>query len=469
MLISIDGMRADRAHFDGNPHLTTPNLDALAAQGIRFPDSYSQSNESLLSHAPMLTGRFSSEIAYPDYLRYYLPEDAVLVSEMLDAAGYDTGAFLAGGHIKGVFGFDQGFDAFFESEDFGSFHETVPAAIRWLAGRPEDAPFFIFLHGYDCHRPYLHDSVFFHPFTPGEKNRIDKLLKHRNFTEHVYDKVAYADFSAGRVWHSSGERMLNPDAYLDLPAHAALDHDPEDVIPIDDKQIDHIFAHYDGAVLAADTYVGLFLEALQLAGRWDDTLVIVTADHGEDLQDHGYFNHRAVIFDSTTRVPFILGGGLVPEATRGTVRPELVQAVDVVATIAQAAGTVPPGTSRGRGVWGAATGGGIEARDIVFQEGVLGQLSARTARFRLVFTGFRLTDPELHVHLAEEPLGGGHFALYESLEDPKEQVDVLSAFPQEAQRMREALVAWHASLDHGTGTRQLTPSEQKMLQDHGYW
>ncbi len=103
VLISVDGLRADRLGLPGlGP---TPNLDRLAAEGLSCSLSFSQSNESLFSHAAMLTGRHVAEIARPDYQRFVVPETALQVPEVLALYGYTTAAFVAGGHVKGSYGF----------------------------------------------------------------------------------------------------------------------------------------------------------------------------------------------------------------------------------------------------------------------------------------------------------------------------------------------------------------------------
>ncbi len=227
--------------------------------------------------------------------------------------------------------------------------------------------------------------------------------------------------------------------------------------------------HYDSAVLEADTYVGLFLENLVTQGLWDNTVVIVTADHGEDLQEHGYFNHRTVIFDSTTRVPFLVTGGAVPQAWRGERRTDLVEALDIVPTVMDIAGSVPPAGARGRSVWSLLEGRPVASKDKVFQQGVLGQSSVRTATHRLVFQGYRLTDEGYGAHLAADPIDGGSFALFASSEEPREQQDILAANLGLAEELRKAMVEWYSTLDSGVAAKPISPEIQKTLHENGYW
>jgi len=470
VLVSVDGLRADRTHFGGNPRLTTPNLDALAKDGVTFTHAWSQANESLFSHAAIFTGRYPWELGTPNYIRYVLPEEAITIQETLKLVGYRTGSFQAGGHIGENFGFAQGFDHHHQAEDFGSFFHTVPQATAWLDTlRSEgDAPFFVFLHGYDCHRPYALGSIFHHAFDSAYTGPMERILRARNHTESIFNKVFYKPINYNRLWHENGHQMLDPAGYLELAENAAAGK-LEKLIDLDDADLHHMLAHYDSGVLSADTYVGIFLEYLGRAGLWDDTLVIVTSDHGEDLQQHGFTNHRAVLRDSTTRVPLILSGGAVPEAWRGKVVTDLTDAVDLFATIADVAGTVPPASASGRSLW-ALMEGTVDAKPkLVFQQGVLGQIAVRTGTHRLVFRGLFPLDPEYETVLMGAPLDSEHFLLFDTRTDPEESKDIKASQPETLSTLVKALRGWFQGLERSDKTTQITPEQLKMLRDRGYW
>ena len=145
VVISVDGLRLDRTHFGGNPHESSPNLDAFVADSVWFEHGWSQSNESLLSHASLFTGRHPLEISVPDYLRYVLGDEQLTFPEVLQQVGYETAAVFSAGHVGEEFGFNQGFDLFYEGTRWGSFQETVPVALSWLEQRKDDPrPFALF-------------------------------------------------------------------------------------------------------------------------------------------------------------------------------------------------------------------------------------------------------------------------------------------------------------------------------------
>jgi len=464
VVISVDGLRLDRTHFGGGPHETTPNLDAFAAEGVWFENGFSQSNESLLSHASLFTGRHPLEISVPEYLRYVMGDEQLTFPEVLQQVGYETAAVFAEGHVGSEFGFNQGFDLFYQGARWGSFQETVPVALSWLEGRDADAPpFALFLHAYDCHRPFVHGGVFHHPFdVAGAGSPIDPLLPDFNQTERIIDGVYYPDLPIARLWNRPGQRVLDPRIYT-------RDHlGDQQGQRLDEASLAHMRAHYDSAVLTADTFLGFFFEGLDYLKLWPDTVVIVLADHGEDLQDHGFTNHRAVIQDSTTRVPWVIGGGAVPEAWRGSRRTELADAVDLMPTITDIAGTVPPAGSRGRSLW-ALLQGEADTKNHVFQTGVLGQVSARTTTHRLVFSGLPLDHPLYAEKLRESPIESDFFTLYDSQADPLEQTDIKAAAPALAESLRAALAEWYAGQERSETSQKLTEAQLQALRDGGYW
>lgn len=465
VVISVDGLRLDRTGFGGGPHSTTPNLDALVADSVWFENGFSQSNESLLSHASLFTGRHPLEISVPEYLRYVMGDEQLTFPEVLQQVGYETAAVFASGHVGEAFGFNQGFDVFYEGERWGSFQETVPVALSWLEQRPADAePFALFLHAYDCHRPFARAGVFHHPFDEHNANTpIEPLLANFNHTERIIHGVYYPDLPIARLWNRTGLRVLDPRMYSDHQAEGQ-----ERAQPLDRRALDHLKAHYDSAVLTADTFLGFFFEGLDALKLWENTVVIVVADHGEDLQDHGFTNHRAVIFDSTTRVPWVMGGGAIPDAWRGARPDALADAVDLVPTLTDIAGTVPPAGIGGRSLW-AVMQGAVDPKEYVFQTGVLGQVSVRTREHRLVFSGLPLDHPLFAERLREAPISSEHFALFAPDRDPLEQTDIKADAPELAEKLRQALSAWYDGQVRSSTAQTLTEAQLQALRDGGYW
>lgn len=456
VLISVDGLRADRVDA-----LRTPNLARLEAESLRCELSLSQSNESLFSHAAMLTGRHVSEIARPDYQRFTLPEAALLAPEVLALYGYATAAFVAGGHVKGDYGFHQGFGVYEDDDDFGSFFHTVPRALRWLDAAPR-SPFFVFLHGYDTHRPYQHAGLFYHVFDADYVGKID-ALSDRAGVERIFKGVYYEDFPVAYFWHAAAqENILDPTGYLRLEDWAA-DHPGQ---PLSAADLDHLHAHYDSGALAADLQVGRFLDALRDRGLWETSLILITADHGEDLGEHGLFNHRSALFDAATRVPLLVTGGALPVAQRGQSISGLCSALDLAPTLYAAAGATPPAGLPGRDLLG-----DQPAPVVLIQEGVLPMMAVRSATHRLLVNGLPLDSPLLPLMVAAAPIASPTFQLYDLRADPGEQRDVLDAQREVALQLRAALLTFLAKREASShqGVQPLDPAFQAVLRSRGYW
>jgi len=456
VLISIDGLRGDRGDE------VTPTLARLAGDGLRYERAYSQSNESLFSHAAMLTGRHVSELGAPDYRSFTLVDDAMTLAEILGLYGYATAGFVAGGHVKGAYGFDQGFSVYQDSHDFGAFFHTAPEALDWVDERSRE-PYFIFLHGYDCHRPYLHAGPWHHAFGADYDGSVDALMSGGRSAEQVYDGVFYPDFPIEHFTHEVGDPIVDPGGYLRIADWARRS---DEGVPLSEADIAHLRDHYDGGALAADLQVGRFLEALDARGLLENTLVIATSDHGEDLHDHGFFNHRAVLRDSTTRVPLVLWGAPVPESARGTSRAGLAQAVDLVPTLLAAAGAQAPAGLPGRDLLSDA-----EAPSVIFQEGILDQFAARGGRWRLVLRGVPLAFEGFDAALALAPMTPEWFALYDLESDPLERENALAGHLEEAEALRAAMIAWRAGRDRSDqrGAPPEDPALRELLRSRGYW
>ena len=364
--------------------------------------------------------------------------------------------------MKGAYGFKQGFDPYWDDADFGAFFHTVPRALAWMAEAPR-APFFVFLHGYDTHRPYLHAGLYHHVFGADYTGRIDTMLDHSE-TERIIDGSYYPEFPFQYFWHAgAGERVLDPSGYARLREYAAT-HAGQLLSQADR---DHIMAHYDTGALSADIQVTRFVEALEASGAWENTLFAVVADHGEDLGDHGLYNHRSSLADSATRVPMILAGGALPEAYRGQRIAGPCAAVDVVPTLLHAAQAVPPPGLPGRNLLSDAP-----APEVVIQEGVLPMIAVRSATHRLTIQGLPLDSPLFPLLVRVAPINAPIYSLHDLRSDPGEQTDVLEAQPEVALALRASLLGWLDARVAGGASEtapEQTPGFREMLRQRGYW
>jgi len=293
LLIVADTLRADALGCYGNRNIETPAVDRLAARGLRFADVTSVSNWTAPTMATVLTGLRPREHRKIEFFSL-LDEEVVTLAEYFQSAGYHTGAVQTNPILKSYFGFAQGFDYYNEREKSveaswwltgttwsrllglnrapatrkaDTAEIAVDKMLAWLTQQPAETPFFAYLHLMDPHAPY----------TPPEPYR----------SRYVDGEVP--DFS-----------FLNDQSDLPLTA--------------DRENLDEYRRLYLAEVAYLDSQVGRLLEEMQARNLLADTVVVFTADHGEQLREHGGLLHGYTLFREEIRVPLIVVG---PEIAGG--------------------------------------------------------------------------------------------------------------------------------------------------------
>lgn len=302
ILITLDAARADHFSCYGYSRPTTPFIDSFAAGALRFESAFALAPYTLCSVPTMITGLsfFDHGVTSRDST---LGEPATTLAEYLRDAGYRTACFSATPNNTAAKGFEQGYDEFFEL-----WHEAPQATARdphYVTGRVTE-----WLNAVDADRP-LHLQVHYipphGPYVPGP--RFDR------FTDPSYRGPCRGVFKT-----LTGLEVGSID-----PGNGCLDE---------------VIGLYDGNLLAADDAVAVLLRSLERRARWRDTVVLITADHGEAFLEHGRMHHNSTLFDEMLRVPFILR---VPEwiPTSGVGVTRLVTLADIVPTLLGTAG-IPP-------------------------------------------------------------------------------------------------------------------------------
>ena len=454
LLVSMDTVRYDRTSLGGDRD-TTPNLARLASAGTSYSRAYSVGNESLYSHAALLSGKYPSEIAIPDYGSYSLPKSAATIGSVLAAYGYDTGGFTGGGHVNALFGFDNGFGTFQASSGdtrFGSFFDSVPRARTWIAAR--EKPWFAFVHGYDAHSPYVQRGPFHHPWgATGASALIEALVADPLAVEQLRGRRFFPDRTPQDFVHAAGRTVLGTDFYT-LPAEPT---EGERSVELTDAEVRHLRDHYDSGLLYGDFWLGELLTGIDLR----TTLVIVVADHGEDLLDHGYMNHRAGLWDSTLHVPLVVAG---PGFEHRGVRSELVDLRRVLPTILAAVGaTLPDGV-----VAKPLQEGGGEA--VVYAEGVMDMVSATDGVSRLTLRDVQLAAGA--PGLAGRGLFDGKAEFYETAagQEALAGATLSPTAATAAERLRQSIGAWRGTVRTAPDTGVPVSAEVRAaLREKGYW
>ena len=347
--ISFDSVRADHCSFDGCARTTSPQLDLLAARGVRFPKTVAQAPYTLPSYASMLASRYVAELAVheqrdeKDAAKVVSVAPApsasdALVAEAFHDGGYRTAAFVQS-WISAPLGFDQGWDLFRHAQE--SLKDKVPHVVDWIE-KNRERPFFVFVYSTDTHYPFLHAH-----------ERRYLYGRYPSTFEFTLDTIQ--DVRAGKI-HPSADDVANAMAMYDEGLH---DTD-EDLAPL--------------------------LSYLDRSGLAQKTILVFNADHGEEFDEHGVISHGQTYFDGVVRTPLVI-------AAPGLERPgraveELVQNIDVAPTLAEMAGVDRPRGWSGRSLVPALLGRPAEGPHAAFSEGAwtfwIGSVVTEDRKFILV-------------------------------------------------------------------------------------
>jgi len=283
LVIVMDTQRRDRIGCYGDEAAKTPHIDALAARGLLFEDAHAAGAWTWPSTASMLTGLLPEEHHVVDTSSCYLASSLDTLPEVLSREGYATAAFIGNMLITPRRNFDQGFDKFvLDQNHFRFTSDLFPQISEWL-GEHKDERFFCYLQLVDTHDPY----------TPLEQ--FGGLQPESSPPGYPY--TAVADFGA------------------QLRARYAVDPNPANWLDatMSPASQAHMKSLYAGAVESGDYWVGRLLARLTELGLDENTLVVFTSDHGEELLDHGLLGHGQSLYHELTAVPLIFAGpGVTP-------------------------------------------------------------------------------------------------------------------------------------------------------------
>lgn len=379
LVISMDTFRADHLGArDASGHSLTPSLDAFAAESVVYSRAFSQSNETLFSHTALFTGQNPSRWGELSYFSYRLPTDTPTLAAMLSRSGYQTDAVVAGGHLSPGFGLTAGFQRYQSMQDFSSFQETVPRAQDRLAALADgDRPFLLFVHGYDAHSPYVKPGVLFQSDAPGYRGDMRMLARNPLTVERIHDDRFYPEFQPAGVIGEDGRGFLDPEVFSALEDHAET-HTGQRLSTAD---LGFLQGAYDASIRSADFFVGMLLQDLADQGLAERTTVVVLSDHGEELLEHGFFNHRFSLHDESTHVPLLIR---VPGQETGVVS-DPVALTDVMPSLLSLAGLARP-DDLAAPLWA-----GTDPDRLVFSESMRGEQSWRSRDGRLIARGEAVT------------------------------------------------------------------------------
>ena len=385
LLISIDTLRADHLQVYGYDRATSPNIDRFARQAVLFEQTINTGGGTLPVHASMFTSLPPAVHGVWADSGRVLDSRRVTLAEQLQAAGFQTGAFTGGGYVSASFGLAKGFDDFDESG--GGLRIELPKVYDWLDDL-QGQRFFLFLHTYDVHSGF--DKL---PYDHGDA--WNRLFTSARFTS---TKARFDGCRAGRCASELLAAVNRDVEALKLRPGGAFS--PEEV--------EYMRGLYDGGIAYADAELGRLFDRLQARGLWDKTLIVLTADHGEEFAEHGLFLHEQN-HEEVARVPLLVR---FPHGRFGGRRiSEMVSTLEIMPTVLGVLGIAANPAAMGRSMVPLLAGEhGAAGLPWVYMAGALEKL--------------RTPDWTLFVNES------GPVQLFDLRRDPHETANVLAAHPE---------------------------------------
>lgn len=405
-LLIVDTLRADRLGCYGYDKNATPNIDALARQGVLFEQAYVQWASSLPSHASIMTS-LQPHIhgAFPN--GKYLNPKLLTLPKILKAHGYTNGAFVTNALVGTQYNFDLGYDTFTDVTQFDYRASNMAMwvhglnlvraydhlfkrdlytelALEWIE-RHRDKPFFLWVQWLYPHAPYEPPDEFYEKFG--------------------FDYSGIADGSLRQIDLISSDELQLSEA---------------------DKR--HYEALYDGEVAFSDYQIGRVLDKLRATGLLENSLVIITSDHGENLYEHNMEYGHYGVYDSSIRIPLIFA--MPDRLPQGARVQEVVQSIDIAPTILDLLGLEIPGQFQGNSLVplmsGEDTSWKSRAVSMMFRDN-RNFLALRDGAWKIIL------DARTHNMTYE---------LYHIPSDPDERNNLIESEPEVAERLKKELTAW---------------------------
>jgi choline-sulfatase len=411
----IDTLRADHLGCYGYGKPVSPRIDAFAREATLFRRAVAQSSWTRPAVATVLTGLLPRTHGV-HRRRHALAPQAVTLAEMLLDHGWRTVGFVTNGNVARSFGFAQGFETYRLLPRKRSAATDVNAAVtEWLDGWDGKVPFFLYLHTVEPHAPYAPPPLFRQRFAAGVR---DEGLTRMRVLKRLHE----------------GTLQPTPELRRDL------------------------LALYDAEVAAGDAAFGELVDLLRRRGLWEETIIVLLSDHGEEFLEHGGWEHGRTLHAEMLDVPLIVR---VPGVGNGAAVERQAQHADVVPTVVDALGLPIPAAVEGHSLldW-------MHGRRAAREEGVeeeafswLDEYSVRAAA---------VTTPAWRLIATQAPISEN--ALYDRRADPAEQRDVAPERPVRTgylgSRLRDAERPRPGALRPGQGA--MDAELRQRLQALGY-
>lgn len=410
LILDLDSLRPDHLGCYGYNRNTSPNIDKIAEEGVRFTNYYTSDAPCFPSRTALMTGRFgihTGAVGHGGTAAYVRQEGASRsfsdlhtfdnLPAFFRSAGLKTALVSPFPERHSAWTFYAGFNEVHNTGKIGmeSAEEVTPTVLKWVEDNAEEDNWMLYVNYWDPHTPYRAPESFGNPF----KN--DPLPDW--ITEEVFEKHRQ---KVGP--HSAHDLNMYDNATS--PKYPRYPGEISDMNGLRD-----VIDGYDCGVRHMDDHIGRIFQALEEKGVMDDLIVIITADHGENLGELGIYGEHGTADQATCRIPMIIRW---PGMTQGRVEHGLHYHLDLLPTVAELLGKEPRESWDGTSYVEALRGSQVSGRDylVVSQCAHVCQRSVRFDNWLYIRTyhdGFHLFDEEMLFDLQNDPHEQYNLALEE--------------------------------------------------------
>jgi len=338
LLITIDSLRADHVSCLGYYRKTTPFIDNLAKTGFLFTEAIANGSQTPTSVPALLTSSYPSMYGYS----LHLSKSKTPIAEVLRASGYHTAAFHSNPYLSKYYGYDRGFDTFQDFIFFKQDNRDMMERIKSLLIKRANPPFFI-RRAYGLLSQVLNLKPLKAPWLRAElinQRAVSWLRKHTDnfFLWMHYMDVHWPYQPPSEYLHQLKIEVIGKSQIIKLGKRMNRHH-LDDVEPVSDRELKEMIDLYDGEIRYTDNAVSSLLMELEKLGIYDDTLIIITSDHGDEFNEHSQLGHLAKLYDELIRVPLVIKW---PGSDGDVTIDQQVQLLDIAPTILEFSGIDKP-------------------------------------------------------------------------------------------------------------------------------
>ena len=400
LFVDIDTLRADHMGCYGYYRNTTPNIDQVCAEGIRFDNYYTSDAPCLPSRAALVSGMFGIRngavghggtaadrrlTGEPRGFTDYVDENCF--HNIFRHAGFHTASVSTFPERHSSWWFNAGFQECYNVGGRGveSGEKVLPVALDWLERNKDRDNWVLHVHFWDPHTPYRAPAEFGNPFA-GQP--FETWIDEETFAQHKQHTGP----------HSINELSMYDDSTDERYPRALGKAETM-------EELRQVFDGYDCGVRYADYLVGQLLDKLREQGLYEDTAIIITSDHGENMGELGIYEEHATADQPTCRIPFLIKW---PGGQKGAADGQLHYSLDLLPTMAELLQVEPAGNWDGQSYAATIQSGAPRGREsLVISQ--MAHVCQRSARFgdwlyiRTIHDGYHLFDREMLFNVKEDP------------------------------------------------------------------